>query len=889
MQHKPVTISSNEFNEKIKNNLRDYYVYQFKRFLKNDASDYRKKGTDAFKPASTFTEEKQRLLAILESQSRMEWITEKGGVCCCTVDTRMLETNPFWVPYGFCAASFRYMGWFLNTFLLLHPQIQLRRPDGLTEPIFPRVLWEFRPDAAVRMKAMSRENLQDWLHRRLEALYGNEKWGNMCMERFLSLHCQRINGRKMLLEADTERYGLTRELLQQYYFQRGGSADIGVEQFRNRMEQEPSGVFCAKRLGQRREQWRLSTNRLLLSPGDQDLRFRFQQMAGFFAQTLPLGFVGWRLWQRAGRDSSLIHYKHNYIIKALNDYNIADLLHAIEHGIWIRMEFRNGMKLQYRTMVCYPLQIRESTQNGRQYLMYYHPGYRSLGSLRLDFIDRITYGAVEERSYFAEEIALARQMLDTVWGASVPGFATGNLMHPRKSMHIRLVIRRDRPVTENRLRREIRHGRITQADHVRQTLTYEVDVADPGEMVPWVRSFSARVLEIWVDGVACHPQNDDPASGLRAYLVKSASMDADLPERHDFRDDVAFRPLKNQQYPHECLFNPLSGVAFDTVTKTVFEMMRQPDRIYYPADVQARIRRAWPAELQLQKEMLDSIYKSIMLLCSGSDEAGYRLDYIPTEECMAACDTFWDLIPRSELEASYLKGILSHCKARLFLSEQEIAMLLSGLQEQAEPISFSALHYYDQHCDVTASYQTEDVRRNFAALMDSAASGRKLETVYASQIGIDALTLTVIRLEYSKREDRFRAVCADVNSCVSFRNLERFVSVLPKEEYGDLGRLRMLADAEAEENGRRLVLKFVDERNRAERLVTEFSPWKKICTSRQADGVRVYDMELFYDVRDTLEIAVRLLSYGQGIDIVDDSGDVARQLELRRMQGKADR
>ena len=66
MQQKPMTISVSEFNEKIKNNLRDYHIYQFKRFQKNDSSDYRKKGTDESKPASTFTEEKQRLLYMLE-------------------------------------------------------------------------------------------------------------------------------------------------------------------------------------------------------------------------------------------------------------------------------------------------------------------------------------------------------------------------------------------------------------------------------------------------------------------------------------------------------------------------------------------------------------------------------------------------------------------------------------------------------------------------------------------------------------------------------------------------------------------------------------------------------------------------------------------------------
>ena len=135
MQQKPITISTNEFNEKIKNNLRDYYVYQFKRFRKDDTSDYRKKGTNENKPASTFTEEKQRLLSMLESQTQMEWTMEKGGVCCCTVDTRTLNNNPFWEPYRFCAASPRYLGWFLSMILVLHPQIQLRDPLGLPEPV----------------------------------------------------------------------------------------------------------------------------------------------------------------------------------------------------------------------------------------------------------------------------------------------------------------------------------------------------------------------------------------------------------------------------------------------------------------------------------------------------------------------------------------------------------------------------------------------------------------------------------------------------------------------------------------------------------------------------------------------------------------------------------
>ena len=66
---------------------------------------------------------------------------------------------------------------------------------------------------------------------------------------------------------------------------------------------------------------------------------------------------------------------------------------------------------------------------------------------------------------------------------------------------------------------------------------------------------------------------------------------------------------------------------------------------------------------QLQDDMLESIYENITLLCSGNGRRGYRLDYIPTETCADACHRLWDMIPLSDLETSYLKGILQQPKA----------------------------------------------------------------------------------------------------------------------------------------------------------------------------------------------------------------------------------
>lgn len=881
MQQKPITISSNEFNEKIKNNLRDFYIYQFKKFRKDADSDYRKKGTNESKPASTFTEEKQRLISMLESQTQMEWTRQKGGICCCTADTRNLDTNPFWEPYRFCAASPRYIGWLISMVLLLHPQVQLRDPMGIPAPLFPVSLRPFHPDITNRLKAESKEGFPSWLYSHIDGLYDDTEWGVFCTERYLAIYRQRINPKKMILEDDPDRFGMAGNTLQYYYYKSVGNQDILNDQFKNRLAGEITGILHSQRISSRREQWHLSDNRLKISEENPDLAFRFGHMLVFFSQTLPLGFIGSRLQTRTGAQAGIFRYKHSYIEKSLNDYNIADLLHGIQSESWIQLEYRNGTKLRYQQMICLPLQIRESTQDGRQYLMYYHPGYRSLGALRLDFIDKIRFVSVNIRTYYTQDLIHARQALRYIWGCAMPDFFSGNLMQPPRYTHIKLLIRRDLPVIENRLRREARHGQVTRVDEENRTLTYEVELTDPLEIIPWIRSFTPRVLGLWVDGVSCPVQTPDPTVAMRDYLRQPERDGSAKILRHELRNDVDFQICDPGYFPHEQLFHPVFSLTFDTVVQILFFMMQHPDRYYTHSQIMELIRFFWPARIHLQEDIRKNILKNIEILCSCQGNS-YRLDYIPAEEFLKQCTNLWDLIPLSDLEASYLKGILLQEKAKLFLSDQEIRQILSGLDPGTQALDFSLVYYYDQYRDITPRYSDSSLQKHFSMLMASASRCETLNVVYAGQRRTTSESLTAIRLVYSKREDKFWACCADANGRISHRNLERFSSVSFSGHRLERGVLLAAAEEAAEKDLRTLVLEFTDEKNRAERLVSEFSPWKKQCTCNSLPDRQTYTMALTYDAQDAFEMAVRLLSYGEGIVIREDTGDVARQIFLRR-------
>lgn len=90
-------ISSRSFNLKLKNYLRDFYIYQFK----EKSLDFKVKGSQGNLNKnildSTFNADVKRLRYALEQTAGVKW--DKGEnnkqVECVTIDTRQIFNNPF--------------------------------------------------------------------------------------------------------------------------------------------------------------------------------------------------------------------------------------------------------------------------------------------------------------------------------------------------------------------------------------------------------------------------------------------------------------------------------------------------------------------------------------------------------------------------------------------------------------------------------------------------------------------------------------------------------------------------------------------------------------------------------------------------------------------------
>lgn len=206
----------------------------------------------------------------------------------------------------------------------------------------------------------------------------------------------------------------------------------------------------------------------------------------FFSEEDPMGVVGSFLMDKLGASSDIFRFKHHYILHALDSDVLCELLLAIDEQRAVELtikSLRSGK--DYQRTVC-PLNIYVSTQSGRQYLLGYHYRGKHMTFFRLDAIKKVAIGNIEKQ--YAKYVGYQEKFNQHLWGVS-----TGpdhNLDHIEMTIH-------HGPGEEfilQRLEREKRHGHIEIIDE--HTCKFVADVYDASEMLPWLRTFIGRIVDL---------------------------------------------------------------------------------------------------------------------------------------------------------------------------------------------------------------------------------------------------------------------------------------------------------------------------------------------------------------------------------------------------------
>ena len=256
---------------------------------------------------------------------------------------------------------------------------------------------------------------------------------------------------------------------------------------------------------------------------------------------------------------------------------------------------------------------------------------------------------------------------------------------------------------------------------------------------------------------------------------------------------------------------------------------------------------------------------------------------------------FFDLLPITTLEARWLKTIIKDELATLFFDSKQLEILNKRIDtlaiEKIEPFDLSKINYYDRFQNI----EHAAIQNNIRVLIKDIVSQHKVITFKYYREDLDPVVVKPLWIEYSKRDHVMRLYSINTKTDKPFiNNLDRII--------GDIEILNDTYDYNQEvekANHYRLntyrheiTLEFTDAMNMPDRLLNEFSPWKKTCVLNQ--DTQSYELTIYYENRDEFELSSRLLSYGHYLKITSDTGNVftlikqaiQEQTQLNQFMGK---
>lgn len=214
------------------------------------------------------------------------------------------------------------------------------------------------------------------------------------------------------------------------------------------------------------------------------------QALNFYSEIAPCGVIGSFLLDKTEHEEHPFDFKHHYITGALDSNVIALLFEAMRTKSIITVSNLSRKRDEPRRNRIIPLRIFISVQNGRQHLLAYQPDFNCIKSFRVDYLSNVKLEEPTPR--FDELREQLDQMQQKMWGVNTKRNRYGeeHIEHVEFTVHIEP----DEKHIINRLEREKRIGTVEKIDDL--TYRFSADVYDTMEMIPWIRTFICRIIQM---------------------------------------------------------------------------------------------------------------------------------------------------------------------------------------------------------------------------------------------------------------------------------------------------------------------------------------------------------------------------------------------------------
>lgn len=208
--------------------------------------------------------------------------------------------------------------------------------------------------------------------------------------------------------------------------------------------------------------------------------------------------------------------------------------------------------------------------------------------------------------------------------------------------------------------------------------------------------------------------------------------------------------------------------------------------------------------------------------------------------------------PLTNLQKGWLKAILSDPKIKLFDPD------MTGLEDVEPLYKAEDFIYFDRFAD-SDPFEDEEYINSFRTVLQAIKGKRILEVSYTDKMGAEyTITCAPINMEYSSKDDKFRAIAVSDNKIIIL-NMARVKNAVLK------GRSSIDEASVPPRSKRDIVLELEDVNNALERAMIHFSYLEKE-TVKLSDSN--YQLTMRYFQEDEAELLIQILSFGSAIKVI---------------------
>lgn len=207
----------------------------------------------------------------------------------------------------------------------------------------------------------------------------------------------------------------------------------------------------------------------------------------FYQGATPFGFIGSTILDNQQVNNRLFSLKHDYLVHTLEDEILLELLEAIREHRQVTIENQSTRSGSRTRAVGVPMKILVSTQTGRRYVCLRLEDNKRFNNYRLDCILKVVPGQI--RGDFDRYESGFLRHAPLCWGVSF-----GQSRQPEILRLTLSIDEKNETYILQRLDREGRGGSVTREAENR--FVYEGHFYDVNEMLPWVKTFTGRILRL---------------------------------------------------------------------------------------------------------------------------------------------------------------------------------------------------------------------------------------------------------------------------------------------------------------------------------------------------------------------------------------------------------